>query len=77
VSLFQITVVPTLTQKVEFPFAPWRLGVAEAAYEVRLTSTEQGSEAEPHVVLAAQANAGFGSEQTYLLFLFWAPDISS
>jgi len=68
VSLFHTTVVPALTQKVEFPFASWMLGVAEAEFDVRLTSTEQGSELEPHVLLAVQIEEGFGSEQAYLLF---------
>jgi hypothetical protein len=68
VSLFQVTVVPAFTQKVEFPFAPWILGVAEAELEVRLTSTEHDSEADPHVLLAVQIEAGFGSEHAYLLF---------
>jgi hypothetical protein len=47
------------------------LGVAEAEFAVRLTSTEQGSEADPHVLLALQIDAGFGSEQAYLLFCAW------
>ena len=47
------------------------LGVAEAEPAVRLTSTEQGSEADPHVLLAVQIDAGFGSEQAYLLFCAW------
>jgi hypothetical protein len=69
VSLFHTTVVPAFTQKVEFPFAPWTLGVAEAEFAVRLTSTEHDSEADPHVLLAVQSDAGFGSEHAYLLFL--------
>src|SRR5271154_1900768 len=48
------------------------LGVAEAEFAERLTSTEHGSELEPHVLLAVQIEAGFGSEQAYLLFLFCA-----
>jgi hypothetical protein len=68
VSLFQTTVVPAFTQKVEFPFASWMLGVAEAELAVRLTSTEHGSEPDPHVLLAVQSDAGLGSEQAYLPF---------
>jgi hypothetical protein len=76
VSLFQVTLVPTFTQKEEFPFAPGMLGVAEAAWEVRLTSTEHGSEDDPHVVAAVQSAVGSGSRQAYAFFFCaWADSL--
>ena len=66
--LCQVTVVPVLTQKVEFPFAFAVLGVASAAFAVRLTSTVHGAEADPQVILALHKAAGFDSAQAYLLF---------
>ena len=72
VSLFQITVVPAFTQKVELPFAPGMPGVAEAAFEVRFASTEHGSDADPHVVLAVQAAVVSSSVHAYGFFLFCA-----
>jgi len=72
VSLLQITVVPAFTQKVELPFAPGMLGVAEAAFAVRFTSTEHGSNVDPHVVAAVQAAVGSASVHAYGFFLFCA-----
>jgi hypothetical protein len=71
VSLFQTTVVPDFMQKLEFPLAPGMLGVAEAAFDVRFTSTEQGSEGDPQVLAAVQRLAGLGSEHAYLPLLFF------
>jgi hypothetical protein len=65
--LFHVTVVPTFTQKRELPFAFGMLGVEDAESEVRFTSTEQGVEADPHVLAALHSCAGFASEQAYLL----------
>lgn len=48
------------TQKVEFLFPFWIPGVADAAFVVCLTSTEQGSELEPQALLAVNVDAGFG-----------------
>jgi hypothetical protein len=47
-------------------------GVDEAALEVRFTSTEQGEEAEPHVLAALHNCAGFASEHAYLVLFDWA-----
>src|ERR1700729_3009559 len=70
--LFHCTVVPAFTQKSELPLAPGMLGVAEAAYAVRWTSTEHGAEAEPQVLAALHSCAGFASEHAYLSFFDWA-----
>src|SRR5277367_2781071 len=64
--LCQVTVVPTFTQKGAFPLAFGMLGVEETASAVRLTSTEQGSEADPHVLPALHICSGFVSVQIYL-----------
>jgi hypothetical protein len=47
--LFHITVVPGLTQNRELPFAFGMLGVEDAAFAVRFTSTMHGLEGDPHV----------------------------
>ena len=65
--LIHFTVVPVLTQKREFPFAFGMLGVEDAESAVRLTSTVQGLEGDPHVLAAVHSCAGFGSKQAYLL----------
>jgi hypothetical protein len=65
--LFQVTVVPADTQKSALLLAAGALEVEEAPLEVRFTSTTHGVEADPHVLPALQACAGFGSEQAYLL----------
>jgi hypothetical protein len=48
--LFHVTVVPTLTQNSELPFAFGMLGVEDAELAVRFTSTLHGLEADPHVL---------------------------
>ena len=65
--LFHVTVVPAVTQKSLLLLAFGMLGVAEAPLEVRLTSTSQGVEADPQVLVASQSCAGFGSVHAYLL----------
>src|SRR5260221_13891691 len=50
--LIHFTVVPTFTQKREFPLAFGMLGVADAASAARFTSTVQGVEADPQVLAA-------------------------
>jgi hypothetical protein len=70
--LFQVTFVPTFTQKREFPLAFGMLGVADAESDVRFTSTVQGVEADPHVLAAVHCCTGFASMQAYLLFFDWA-----
>ena len=65
--LFHVTVVPAVTQKSLLLLAFGMLGVEEAPLEVRLTSTSQGAEADPHVLVASQSCAGFGSAHAYLL----------
>jgi hypothetical protein len=65
--LFQVTVVPTFTQKSELPFAFAMLGVADAESAVFFTSTLQGLEADPHVFAPVHSCAGFASAQAYLL----------
>jgi hypothetical protein len=65
--LFQVTVVPVFTQKSALLLAFGMLGVLDAAYDVRFTSTEQGVEPDPHVLLALHSCSGFASEQAYLL----------
>src|SRR5271169_6793857 len=66
----QVTVVPALTQKRSFPFAPGMLGVAEDEYEVRLTLTVQGVDADPQVLPALHILAGLGFAQASLLLSF-------
>src|SRR5271167_428376 len=58
--LCQVTVVPTFTQKGVFALAFGMLGVEEAESAFRLTSTEQGAEADPHVLLGLHICSGFG-----------------
>ena len=70
--LFHCTVVPALMQKSELLLAFGISGVDDAAFEVRLTSTEQGEDGEPQVLAALQSWAGFASEQAYLLLFDWA-----
>lgn len=65
--LFHVTVVPTFTQKSELPFAFGMLGVADAEYAVRFTSTLQGLEADPQVLAPVHNCVGFTSAQAYLL----------
>jgi hypothetical protein len=48
------------------------LGVEDAAFAVRFTSTVLGVEPDPQVLLALHSCAGFGSEQAYLLLFDWA-----
>jgi hypothetical protein len=48
--LFHVTVVPTLTQNRELPFAFGMLGVEDAELAVRFTSTLHGLDADPHVL---------------------------
>ena len=73
--LFQTTVVPALTQNVEFPLAPGMLGVAEAEFAVRFTSITQGAVADPQVLAGVHMAAGFGSEQAYLGLGFFSSAI--
>src|SRR5277367_4850859 len=65
--LFQVTVVPTFTQKNALLLAPGMLGVEEAPLVDRFTSTSHGVDADPHVLPALQSCAGFASVQAYLL----------
>ena len=65
--LFHVTVVPTFTQKRALLLPFGMLGVDDAPSAVRFTSTEQGVDADPQVLLALHSCVGFGSEQTYLL----------
>jgi hypothetical protein len=65
--LFQVTVVPAVTQKNALLLASWVLGVEEAPLAVRFTSTTHGVEADPQVLLAFHSCAAFGSEHAYLL----------
>jgi len=58
-SLFQVTVVPTFTQKGLFALAPAIPGVTEAALPVRLMSTLHEAEADPHLVAASHICPGF------------------
>jgi hypothetical protein len=68
--LCHVTVVPTFTQKGAFPLAFGISGVAVAIVPpLRLISTTQGVELDPHVVLALHILPGFVSEQRYLLLL--------
>jgi hypothetical protein len=71
-ALFQVTVVPVFTQKSALLLALSMLGVEDAAFAVRFTSTVQGVEPDPQVLLALHSCAGFGSEQAYLLLFDWA-----
>ena len=70
----QVTVVPDLTQKNAFPLGSATFGVAVDELAVRLTSTVQGAEAEPQVLLALHRLAGLGSAQAYWppLFFFFS-----
>jgi hypothetical protein len=70
--LFHWTVVPGFMQKSELPLALGMLGVDEDAFAVRLTSTEQGVEAEPQVFSAVHICAETDAEQAYGLLLDWA-----
>src|SRR6516165_11420329 len=72
-SLLKVTLVPTFTQKGALSLAPGILGVTEAALAVRLMSTVQGAEADPHVVLELHIPCGLDSEQRYLLLSFSFP----
>ena len=75
-SLLKLTFVPTFMQNGAFSLAPGILGVREAALAVRLMSTTQGAEADPHVVLALHIPCGFDSaEQRYLLLSFSYPTV--
>src|ERR1700722_628781 len=64
--LFHCTEVPALMQKRELLLAPGMLGVDEAAFALRLTSTAHGVEAEPQVLAALHSCAGLASVQAYL-----------
>ena len=65
--LIHVTVVPVFTQKSALLLGAGTLAVEDAAFDVRFTSTVQGVEAYPQVLLALHSCAGFGSEQAYLL----------
>jgi hypothetical protein len=57
--LFQVTVVPDCTQKSAFDLALGIFGVAEAELlPLRLTSTSQGVEGEPQVLLNCTSSPG-------------------
>jgi hypothetical protein len=71
--LFQVTVVPTITQKGALLLAFWVLGVEEAPSPVRFTLTTHGVEDDPHVLAALHNCAGFGSVHAYLLLFDCAP----
>jgi hypothetical protein len=60
--------VSTFTEKVEFPFAPGISGVADAALELRLTSTEHGCEGDPQVLAAVHSDSGLGFLPAYWFF---------
>jgi len=69
--LVKVTVVPVLMQKALLGLASEILGVALAEDpSLRRMSTEQGEEAEPQVISAAQMLAGFEAEQTSFLTFF-------
>ena len=70
--VFQVTVVPTLTQNAALLLALGMLEVVEAPSDVRFTSTVQGAEADPQVFAALHSCSGLGSEQAYLLLNDWA-----
>jgi hypothetical protein len=65
--LCQVNVVPAFTQNVAFPFGFAILATDSAELAVRLTSTVQGVEADPQVILALHNAAGLASKQAYLL----------
>ena len=67
--LCQVMVVPVFTQNVALPRAFGILAVASAASAVLLTSTVQGTETDPQVLLALHRVVGFGSEQVSLMLL--------
>jgi hypothetical protein len=71
--LFQVTVVPAVTQKGALLFAFWVLGVEEAPSPLRFTLTMHGVEDDPHVLAALHNCAGFGSVHAYLLLFDCAP----
>lgn len=70
--LFHVTVVPAFTQKSALLLAFAMLAVDDAAFAVRFTSTVQGVELDPHVLLTLHSCAGLGSKQAYLLLFDWA-----
>lgn len=70
--LFQVTVVPVLTQNSSFDLPFGLLGVTEAASEVRFMSTVQGVEADPQVFADSHMLSRLGSEQTYVSALRWS-----
>jgi hypothetical protein len=68
--LCHVMVVPIFTQNGAFPLAFGMSGVEDAdVLPLRLMSTTQGEEADPHVVAAVHMLPGLVSEQMYLLFL--------
>ncbi len=68
--LCHVTVVPAFTQNEAFSLAFGISGVDDAdAPPLRLISTTQADEADPHIVAAVHILPGFVSEQMYLLFL--------
>src|SRR4029077_15149678 len=70
--LINVTVVPTLMQKALLDLASGMPGVAVAELPpLRLMLMEQGEEAEPHVLAAAQILAGLEVEQTSPLIFFF------
>ena len=70
--LWNVTVVPTFTQKGPVLFASGMLGTADAELlPLRLISTTQAVVLDPHVVLALHILPGFVSEQRYLSLLFF------
>src|SRR5271169_3395810 len=72
--LCHVTVVPTFTQKGALPFASGISGVADAKLlPLRFTSTTQGLELDPHVVLALHMLPGLDSEQAYFLLSPFGP----
>lgn len=75
--LLHVTVVPTFTQKSALLLAPGMLGVEDALFDVRFTSTVQAVEADPHVLAAVHSCAGLISEQAYLLLFDWAVTLPS
>jgi hypothetical protein len=69
--LFHVTDVPTFRQKTALLFVFGTFAVADAAFIVRLTSTVQGVEADPHVLPSLHSCAGLASKQAYLPFFVW------
>jgi len=61
--LFHWTVVPGFMQNSELPLAFGMLGVDEAAFAVRFTSTEHGVDADPQVFSAVHICAETFAEQ--------------